>query len=147
ATTMRMVSWVHHRASHGWTTPQMTRAPSLTKADILMIDVSDLSDGRHAEDVDVALLSRRQTNERIIALFCHQLRANTCTTHKLSATSTLQFDVVNGCTGRDVLQRQCITDPDVCFRPCHYAVPNVESHGCQDVALLAIYIVQEGDTC
>src|SRR5437660_11430028 len=59
ATAMRMVTRVHHRASHSRTTAHMSRTSRFPDADILMIDVAHLPDGRHTENMDITLLTRR----------------------------------------------------------------------------------------
>jgi hypothetical protein len=52
---------------------------------------------------------------------------------------------VNLGTGRDVAQRQGVPDANRRFRPSHHGVTNTNAHRSQHVALLAVYIVQEGD--
>src|SRR6266516_5785413 len=144
-TTMRMVARVHHRSTNGRATTHVTRTPGLTDALILMVNIAYLPDGRHAEDVHVTLLTRRQTQQRVVPFFRHQLRADACAAHNLTAATTLQLYVVNGCAGRYVFQWQGITWLDVCFRSGHHLISDLQAHRCQNVTLLAIQVMQEGD--
>src|ERR1700738_918539 len=83
-TTMWMVVRVHRRASNGWTTAHMTGTSSFTDALVFMIDIADLADGRHTKDMHIPLLTRRQAQQCVISLFCHQLRTNTSSAHQLA---------------------------------------------------------------
>src|SRR6266704_2471032 len=103
STTMWMVARVHCRATNGRTTTQVPGTPGFTKTLVLMIDVAHLANGGHTQDIDAALLTRRQTQQCIVALFRHQLCACTCSTHHLGATSSFQLNTMNGGTRRNVL--------------------------------------------
>src|SRR5581483_5872024 len=101
-TTMRMVTRVHHRATHRRTAAHMTRASGLAEVAVFVIDVAHLPDGSHAQDMHPALLARWQAQLGVIALFRHQLRARARAAYHLAAAPSCQLDVVNGGTGRDV---------------------------------------------
>src|SRR5437667_7393336 len=88
-TTMWMVTRVHYRASHRWAATHMTRTSGFTNALIFMIDIADLSDGCHTQDMDIPLLTRRKTQQCIISFFGHQLGSDTSSTHQLTTTTTL----------------------------------------------------------
>src|SRR5579859_1275251 len=145
-TTMWVIHRVHGRATHGRATSHMTGFTCLTDRAVLMIDIADLADGCHTENMYVALLTRGQAQQSIIALFRHQLGANARAAYHLAATPTLQLNVVNGRASRDVFQWQGIADSDVGLWPRNHPVPNLQAHRGQDVALFAIYIVQKRDT-
>src|SRR5207248_905497 len=103
AATMSVVARVHHRASHGRATPHMTRTPGLADVAVLMIHVAHLSDGSHTENMHLALLTRRQSHQCIIALFCHQLGAYTRAAHHLTTVPSLQLNVMDRRTGWNIL--------------------------------------------
>src|SRR5579859_378082 len=105
AATMRMVARVHDGAANGRTAAHMSCPSSLADALVLMIDVANLPNGRHTKNMHAALLARRQTQQRVIALFCHQLRACTRAARHLGASSSLQLNTVNGGASRNILQR------------------------------------------
>src|SRR6266566_307878 len=104
-TPVRMVTWVHGRATHTWTAPHMASAARFTNVEVLMISIPYLADGGHAQNMYTTLLTRRQADQGIIALFCHQLCSCTSTAYHLRSASTLQFDAVNGGTSRNILKR------------------------------------------
>src|SRR5258708_11394810 len=56
-TTMRMVTRVHHGATHRRTAAHMTRPSGFADAAGLVIDIAHLSDGSHAQDMHAALLA------------------------------------------------------------------------------------------
>src|SRR6266704_2724178 len=89
---------------YGGTAPEMTRTPGLTDTAVLVIQVAHLSDGCHTEDVYTALFTGRQTYQRIVALFSHQLVARARAPHHLTTTPFFQLNVMNGGTGRDILE-------------------------------------------
>src|SRR6266566_6666081 len=121
-TTMRMVTRIHGRASDRRTTPHMTRSPSFADAAVFVIYISHLADCCHAEDVYPALLTRRQTYQSIIALFCHELSTYTRTTGQLTTTTSCQLNVVNCRTGRDIFQGKRIAWLNISLRPCHHSI-------------------------
>src|SRR6266704_3406565 len=88
ATTMRMVPRIHGRTSDRRTAPHTTRSSSFANAAIFVIYISHLSDRCHAEDMHPALLTRWQTYQGIITLFCHELSTRTRTTRQLTATTS-----------------------------------------------------------
>src|SRR2546421_2899853 len=101
--TMWMVARVHCRATNGRTTTQVPGTPGFTETLVLMINVAHRANGGHTQDIDSALLTRRQTQQCIVPLFRHQLCACTCPTHHLGATPSFQFNTMNGGTRRNVL--------------------------------------------
>src|SRR5215467_899863 len=123
----------------------MTRTPGLADTAVLVIQVAHLSDGCHTEDVYTALFTGRQTYQRIVALFSHQLGACPRAPHHLTPTPFFQLNVVNGGAGRDILEGQRIAWPDISLRASHYPIANFELIRCDDIALLAIQVVQESD--
>src|SRR5579875_373536 len=85
ATAVWVVNWVHHRATHMRTAAQIARAPSLAQANILVIKVAHLPDGRHAVQMNEPLLTGGHTHLGVVTLFRHQLRRHARAPHKLAA--------------------------------------------------------------
>src|SRR3954469_20319836 len=71
-TTVRMVDRVHDHATVGRADAHPARASRLADADVLVIKIADLTDGRHAVDQNFARLARRQFDERVVTFFGDQ---------------------------------------------------------------------------
>src|SRR5215831_9633797 len=113
---MRMVDRVHDDPSHMWSFSFPTTPPSLSNADVLVIDVSDLSDGRHTDSQDSAHFSRFQAHLHIIAVTPHDLREAAGASDQLASLSSLQFKIVDGRTKRHIDQGKCISRSDLRLR-------------------------------
>src|SRR5437667_10216698 len=103
ATAMWVIAWIHGRTTYNRATAHVSCPTSFTNALILMINIANLADGRHTHDMNVALLTRWQTQQGIIAFFCHKLSTYTCAPAKLATTAALHLDVMDGGTSRNVL--------------------------------------------
>src|SRR5260370_11010312 len=141
-----MVAGVHNRSTDRRTATQVTRTSSFTNTAVLVVNIADLTNGSHAEDVHPALLTRRQTHLGVVALFRHQLRASSGSAHHLAAATLRQLDVVNHGTSWNILQRQCIARLDVRLRPSYHLVANLQPQRSQNITLLTIQIVQQRNT-
>src|SRR5262249_53736230 len=135
---VRVVHRVHHRAAHVRAPTQVTRAPGLANAHVLVIQVAHLPDGRHALDVDQALLAGGEADLGVVAGLPQELRRAARAAHQLAAAAGVELDIVDDCTGGNVAQRQGIAHPDLRLRATHHQVANLEAVGGQDIALLAI---------
>src|SRR5690242_19570484 len=74
ATTMRMVARVHDHAPDLGPLAEMAGATRLAEVLVLVIEVADLADGRHAPQAHPAHLTGRQTDRRVRALLGEELR-------------------------------------------------------------------------
>src|SRR5262249_50769633 len=146
-TTMWVLAWVHGRTTYNRATAHTSCATSFTNAPILLINVANLANGCHTHDMDVTLLARWQTKQGIIPFFRHKLRTDTRAPDKLTATTTLHLDIMNGRTSRNVLHRQGISYPDVRLGTRLNTVPHFKPHWRENVTLLTIYIMQQRNTC
>ena len=108
AASMRMIDRVHHHPSHMWSLSFPTTPTGLPDTDILVIDISDLPDGRHTDSQDSAHFPGFQTHLYIIAIPPHDLRESACASNQLAALSGLQFKVMDGRTKRHIDQWQRI---------------------------------------
>src|SRR2546430_1084123 len=100
----------------------MASAARFTKAAVLMVSISYLADGCHTQNMYTTLLTRGQADQGIITLFRHQLGSRTRTAYHLRSASTLQFDAVNGGTGRNILERQSIAGTNICIWSRHHPI-------------------------
>src|SRR5690606_22263238 len=66
-------------------------------------------------------------------------------TTKLATLARLQFDVVNRHAQRNILQRERVANRRRSVRTAHHLGPRLQSLRSQDVPLLAIHVVQQGD--
>src|SRR5260370_42433607 len=121
---MWMVARIHCRAAYGGTAPEITRTPDLTDTAVLVIQVAHLSDGCHTEDMYTALFAGRQTYQRIVALFSHQLGARARAPHHLTTTPFFQLNVMNVDAGTNIFEAQSIALLDISLSASHYPIAN-----------------------
>src|SRR3954451_6998012 len=145
ATAVRVVDRVHRHAADGRPLALPTHPAGLAPVDVALLGVAHLADGGAAAHVDVADLAGRhpQLGER--TLLGHQLHAGTGRPGDLGATARPQLDRVHRGADRDVAQRQGVARLDVGARPVLHLVALVEVARGQDVALLAVGVVQQRD--
>src|SRR5205807_144151 len=113
--------------------------------DVLVLDVSDLSDGRVTLDVDLAHLAGRKPHLRVTSLLGHELRGGAGRTDELTAATPLQLEVVDRGAERDALQWQSVAGDDVRGRSRDHLRSDLETVGREDVALLPVHVVKERD--
>src|SRR5580692_8686435 len=142
---MRMVYRVHRYTAVVRTLTQPPRPSGFADRHILVIDVADLPDRRHAVLRNLARLARRQLHQRVLFFLRYELRRTTSRSHHLSALAGFQFQIVNNRTWWNITQRQCVTNENVGLGPAQHLLPNLQSLGLQNVALLAIGICQQRD--
>ena len=145
AAAHRMVDRVHRDAAHVRLHAEPARATGLADLHVLVLDVADLADRRHARGLHVALLAARHAQRRELALARHQLRADARRADHLAALAGLQLDVVHDRAEGDVLERHRVAGPDLGVGARHHRVADAEPDGRQDVALLAVRVVQQRD--
>src|SRR5579864_1442362 len=105
-TPVGMVDRVHRDTSVHWTPSQPTSASRFADRDVLVIDIADLADRRHAVLRDLAGLPGRQFHERVLFFLRNKLRRSTGRTHHLPALAWLEFQVVDDSAWRNIPQRQ-----------------------------------------
>ena len=110
-----------------------------------MVDVAYLANGRHAVYRYVSQLAGWQSDQCLVAFFCHQLSHDTGCTSKLCALAWVKLNVVDEGTNRNVCQRQCVTGLDVCFCAGFDHVANLQSVRSDDVSLLAVFVLYQCD--
>src|SRR5699024_1735317 len=117
----------------------------LAPADVDLLGVAHLADRGTAADVDAADLGGRHTQNRVGALLTQELNGCTSGTRELGAGARLQLDVVDGGTGRDVAQRQVVTDLDVGAGAGLDDGALLQALRGEDVTLLAVEVVEQRD--
>src|SRR6267142_5349984 len=139
----RVVDGVHHGAAHRRTKPLPAHAPGLADRHVLVVEVADLADGRHALEGDVAHLARGQLDGGPVALLGEQLRLRARAPAQLRAPTLLQLDVVHEGADGDVPDGQRVARQDVRLRAGHHDLVHLEAVRRDDVALLAVAVVQQ----
>ena len=142
---MRVVAGVHDGAADGRAPAHVAAAAGLAVVDVLEIDVADLADRGHADLGDVAKLAGGQADERHAVFLRHQLGHDAGRTRQLRALARVKLDVVDEGTGRDVHHRQRVARLDVRLGAGDHRVADLEAVGRDDVALLAVLVLDERD--
>ena len=125
----------------------MTGLASLTKLLVAVILIAYGTDGSHAVQADITVLAGRQTYLSYAVLLSHQLSCAASGTNQLSALARVQLDVVDYGTNRNVLDRQCVARLDVSAGGRNNSVANRQTLRCDDVALVAILVLNQRDVC
>src|SRR5919197_1343307 len=125
--------------------PEPADAAGLAVGDVLVLEVADLPDGGAAGEAHAAELARGELEQRVVALLRHQLDGRARAAAELAAAALAQLDVVDHGAEGDERERQAVAGFDVGLRPRLDRVADGEPDGRQDVALLAVEVVQEGD--
>src|SRR3984885_493962 len=144
-TTMRVVDRVHRDTAVGGANTLPAVASGLTDGLIFVFGVAYLADGRHAVDEHFAGFAGGQLEQRVIAFLGNELNLGACGASHLRALAGTKLNVVNRGTGRNVLQRQSIADEDVGVRATHDRLANRETDRLDDVALLAVSVVNQSN--
>src|SRR5882757_606798 len=145
ATTVRVVDRVHGHAADGRALALPPHAAGLAPVDVGLLGVAHLADRRAAAHVDVADLTggHPQLGER--AFLGDQLDAGAGGAGDLGPATRAQLDRVHDRADRDVAQRQRVARLDVGARTVLDRVALLEQPRRDDVALLAVGVVQQRD--
>src|SRR5690606_7394845 len=144
-TAQRMVDRVHRDAADLRPTAAPAHRAGLADRPQLVVAVADLADRR------VALLAyhphfrRRHAQRHVVAFLRDDLRARTRRAHDLTALAGLQLDVVHHRAQRNLAQRNAVAGADVRARPRDHAITLLQIARVQDVALLAIVVLDQRD--
>src|ERR1700733_4349662 len=140
---VRVVDGVHRDTAHRRALPEVALAAGLADDLVLVIEIAELADGGAADDQDAPDFARRHAHLRVVAFLGHELRGAAGAAHELAALAGLQLDVVDDGAERDVRERQRVADLDVGGRTGLDHVADLEQRGREDVALLAVAVVQQ----
>ena len=145
ATTERVVDGVHGDTTGLRADALPAVAAGLADLDQLVLAVADLADGGPAVDQHAAHLGGRHAQGGELALLGDQLHGDAGRAGHLAALAGAQLDVVHGGTDGDVAQRQGVARLDVGALAARHVVADVQALRGQDVGLLAVGVVQQGD--
>ena len=145
AAAVRVVAGVHDAAAYRRADAHVTLAACFTDLDVCVVDVADLTDGGFRVHRDQANFAAGQTNLRIRAFLCHELRRVARGANQLRALAGLELDAVDHRADRNVGNRQGVADFDVGGVAGNDRFANVEAERRDDVALFAVRIVEQGD--
>src|SRR4051794_11355318 len=145
AATERVVDGVHGHAAGLRTDALPTVATGLADLGELVLAVADLPDSGAAVDQHATHLGGRQAQGGELALLGDQLDGHAGRAGHLAAAAGTQLDVVDRRTDRDVAQRERVARLDVGALTARHVRADVEALGRQDVGLLAVGVVQQGD--
>src|SRR5205814_9515458 len=110
---------------------------------IFVIYIADLADARFTFDKHPPHFAGRQPNLCILALFGHQLRAGPGAANKLAALAKRHLHGRDHSSDRDGPERQTVARLNISRIAGNDLVPYLETHGGNDISLLAIGIVDQ----
>ena len=108
AAAMRMIDWVHNDTTDMRAFSLPSVASGFSYRNVLVIDISNLPDRRHARPQDPAHFPGLQANLDIIPVTAHHLCKASGTSNQLPALAELQLDIMNSCAQRHTGQRKRI---------------------------------------
>src|SRR5690606_22006909 len=141
----RVVDGVHDDAAHGRALALPPHAAGLAPADVRLLGVADLADRGAAPGVDVADLAGGHPQLGELALLGHELDRRAGGPGDLGSAAGPQLDGVHHGADRDVPQRHVVAGLDVRAGAVLDPVALLEPVRCEDVALLAVGVVQQCD--
>src|SRR5215467_4433797 len=145
ATAERVVDRVHRHPAHLRAASLPAAAAGLAELDVALLGVADLAHGRPAGPVHPPDLPRGHAQLCEAALLGQQLDAGAGRAGDLGSATGPQLDRVHHGAGRDVAQRQAVAGADVRAGAVFHPVPLGQALRAQDVALLAVRVVQQRD--
>src|SRR6266542_477625 len=145
AAAERVVDRVHGHAARVRTLAAVAVAPRLAPVDQVVPGVADLADGGPAGHLDLADLTRGHPQRGATAFLGEQLDRDPGGAPQLGTAARAQLHGVHRGADRDAAQRQGVAGLDVRALAGLHQVPDVQAVRCQDVALLAVEVVEQGD--
>src|SRR4051794_11872814 len=145
AAAVRVVDGIHRNTSALWALALVTVAAGLADLDVLVLGVRDRSHSRAALTPDHPDLGRGQPQADHRALLRHDLDGRARGAAELAALAGDQLDVVHDGSGRDSGQRKRVARRDVGALPGDHLGADAQALRGQDVALLAVGVVEQRD--
>src|SRR3954447_17180745 len=143
ATTVRVVDRVHHDTADGRALALPAHPAGLAPVDVGLLGVADLADRGAAADVDVAHLAGGHPQLCTGTLLRDELGAVAGGTGDLGPATGPELDAVDRRTDGDVAQRQVVARLDVGGRAGLDRGALAHAERRDDVALLAVGVVQQ----
>src|SRR5579863_10060682 len=145
ATAMRMVDRIHRHSAHMPALAQPAAAAGFADRNIFEFEITHLPDRRTAFRLHHALLARRQLEQGELAFLRHQLRLRPRATRQLRPRPRLQLDRMYNRADRNMFELQRVARFDIRLGAAFDLVANPQSLGRQDIALVAVRIMQQRD--
>src|SRR5258705_13452902 len=145
AAAQRVVDGVHRHAADAGASAEPGRLPRLADRQQLVLGVASLPDRGEAFAATLPHLRRAGAQRDVVPLFRHDLRARPRAAAQLAAARDLQLDVVYRRAQRNLEQRHRVAGANVRTGPRDHRVADVQALRRQDVALLAVAVVQQHD--
>src|ERR1700760_600507 len=146
AAAVRVIDRVHGHAAVGGADALPAVASRLADGYVLVVRIAHLPDRCHALDQHAPRLAGRQLQQSVVTFLRNKLCLSASRAHHLRALARPQFDIVHRGAGGNALERQRVADQDVRIRTAHYRLANLQTYRLDDVALLAIRIVDQRNT-
>src|SRR5262252_2250858 len=134
-TSVRMVHRVHGHAPDSGTLALPARAPGLAVSHVLVVEITDLTDGGHAIHRKLAHLTRGQLHKGEIPFLAQQLRRPAGRTNDLATAAGIELQVVHHRTRRNVAERHGVAGKNVGALTGLHGHSDLEPDGVKDVAL------------
>src|ERR1039458_2332065 len=145
AASVRVVERVHGHAAHRGPPAPPARLARLADVLVLVIGVADLAHGGVAADLDPPHLAGGHPHGGEITLLGDQLGRDAGAAHQLAAPTGDYLEVVDGRSERDVGERQGVAGLDLGTDARADERPDGQPHRSEDVPLLAVGVMEEGD--
>src|SRR5687768_7489117 len=145
AAPVRMVDRIHDDTAYMGTAAEPSGASRLPDIDVLMIKIADLADGRCARRQNPPHFTRLEPHLHIPSVPAHDLCESSRAADQLTASSWLEFDVVNRRPQGHVGERQRIACPHFRIRTRLNDVPDLQTDRRKNVPLLSVLVRHEGD--
>src|SRR6478752_1833741 len=145
ATTVRVVDRVHHDTADGRALALPAHPAGLAPVDVGLLGVADRTDGGAAAHVDVAHLAGGHPQLGAGAFLGDELGAIAGGTGDLGTATGPELDAVDRRTDGDVAQRQVVAGLDVGGRAGLHRGALGDAERRDDVALLAVGVVEQCD--
>src|SRR5439155_8596696 len=145
AAAVWMVARVHHHAANLGAPAHMAAPSRLADVLVLVLQVADLSNRRHAVGAHPPHLPGRKPYRCHLALLGEELCRAARAPHDLAATAGDHLDVVDLGSERHPSQRQRIADASLGILTGDDHVADPQAVGQEHVALVAIGVVEEAD--
>src|SRR5215469_13596656 len=145
ATAVRVVDGVHGETAHRRADALPALGARLAVAAQVVLVVPHLADRGAAVDVHLARLAGLQTQVRVDALARGEGHRASGAARDLAAAAGLQFHVVDDRADRHVAQRHRVARLDRRIGSRAHFIAGLRALGCQDVAPLAVQVLDEGD--
>ena len=140
---MGVVAGVHDAAAHLGAATQPALASGLAQAGVALFGVAHLTEGGVALATHQPHLGGGQLEGDVVPLLGHHLGAGTGRAHHLAAAAGVELHVVDAGAQRDRREGQGVAVLDRGIGPGDHRLTDGHVGGSQDVALLAVGVIQQ----